>query len=238
MTNLQLQEAFEIEIGMLDNNIEKPKSADIEWWLNAGLEKFAKTRYSGLNVKQLSFEQNQKRIDDLRTLVTTVDMDVHTIDKSTYCVHLPFNYLLLLGDRAGILPLDGEENECWSKDDDGNYIPRYADTLEATVEDIDRQRNNSLSEHRLKYCQARPLKLVQGNDILLFTDGKYKVSGYKLTYLRRPKRINIHIDPMAWFSEMPEHTHSEIVKIAAQMYLENQSNSRLQTHANEVAEME
>ena len=70
MKFIELQTAFETEIGLLDNNIEKPVTADIEYWLMAGLDKFIKTRYSGINYKRTAFEQDQKRIDDLRTLVT------------------------------------------------------------------------------------------------------------------------------------------------------------------------
>lgn len=72
---IDLQEAFEIELNVLDDGLNKPKSMDTEWWLNKGLEKFWKTRYSGLNPKSTSFEQDQKRIDDLRTLVSTLVYD-------------------------------------------------------------------------------------------------------------------------------------------------------------------
>lgn len=75
MTYISLQEAFEIELNVLDDGLNKPKSMDTEWWLNKGLEKFWKTRYSGLNPKNTSFEQDQKRIDDLRTLVSTLVYD-------------------------------------------------------------------------------------------------------------------------------------------------------------------
>jgi hypothetical protein len=110
MTFIELQEAFELEINVLDDAFKKPKSSDIEWWLNRGLEKFWKTRYSGINYKQKGFEQNQKRIDDLRTLVTKksyADADITTTSKSEYDVTLPNDYVVLLGDTAGISPADG-----------------------------------------------------------------------------------------------------------------------------------
>ena len=211
---------------------------DTEWWLNRGLEKFWKTRYSGMNVKSTGFEQDQKRIDDLRTLVTTAELEVLKDSNSEYSVELPKDYVILLGDKAGIVPLSGEENPCWELNEYDEYVVKYGDTIEASIETIDRQLSNSLSEHILKYCSARPLKLVQGNKVLLYTDGQYQVSKYKLTYLRRPNKIDIHTNPFGEYTDMPEHTHSEIVKIAAQMYIENQSNQRLNTHNAEVQEME
>lgn len=211
---------------------------DTEWWLNRGLEKFWKTRYSGMNYKNTGFEQDQKRIDDLRTLIKNTDLNVNQNSDSVYSVVLPNDYIILLGDTVGITPIDNITNKCWPKDEYGDYVVKYNDTLESSIETIDRQLNNSLSEHVLKYCQARPLKLIQGNEIKLYTDGCYKVSNYKITYLRRPNKIDIHSNPYKEYNDMPEHTHSEIVKIAAQMYIENKNNQRLNTHNAEVQEME
>ena len=235
---IDLHEAFEIELNVLDDGLNKPKSMDTEWWLNRGLEKFWKTRYSGLNYKGISFEQDQKRIDDLRTLVKVSELPITKVNDHQYTVELPNDYVILLGDTAGIAPIDGVENPCWEKDANNEYVVKTGDTIEATVETLDRQLQNSLSEHILKYCSARPLKLVQGNKIKLYTDGQYKVSKYEITYLRRPAKIDIHSNPFAEYTDMPEHTHSEIVKIAAQMYIENQSNQRVNTHNDEVDTME
>lgn len=238
MKFIELQEAFEIELNVLDDGLNKPKSMDTQWWLNRGLEKFWKTRYSGTNVKTSSFEQDQKRIDDLRTLVKTIMLDPIEVSSSEYKVDFPEDYVILLGDTVGIQPANNVDNPCWEVNESGEYVIKYGDTIEATVETIDRQLSNSLSEHLLKYCTAKPLKLVRGNSVYLYTDGTYQTSKYKLTYLRRPEKIDIHSNPFGEYSDMPEHTHSEIVKIAAQMYIENQSNQRYNTHNAEVQEME
>lgn len=242
--NIDILEKFELEIGMLDDNLNKPTTTESEFWINAGLEKFWKTRYSGINYKQRGFEQDQKRTDDLRTLVVTKTYDTVTaISDSEYCVEIPENYAILLGDTASILPLNDKYDHCWSTDEDGNYIPRKTDTLEGTIETIDRQLENSLSEHKIKYCQAKPIRTVRTNKIYLYTDGNYQVSSYKLIYLRLPHKIEVHQYPFDEFKDLPEHTVSEFVKIAAQMYIENkhtsvQQNQRVTTHATEVLEME
>jgi hypothetical protein len=238
MKFIELQEAFEIELNVLDDGLNKPKSMDTEWWLNRGLEKFWKTRYSGMNTKSIGFEQDQKRIDDLRTLVKTVSIIPTKVTNKQYSIDIPDDYVILLGDTVGIQPSDDSHNACWEVDEDGEFVTKYSDTIESSIETIDRQLSNSLSEHILKYCSARPLKLIQGNSIYLYTDGQYKISDYQLTYLRNPEKINIHLNPFDEYVDMPEHTHSEIVKIAAQMYIENQSNQRVNTHNAEVQEME
>ena len=235
MTFITLQESFEREINKFDDALTKPKSSDTEYFLNTALDKFWKTRYSQNNYKQEGFEQTQKRTDDLRTLVVTKlykDEIVPSTDNKKYTVTIPDNYVILLGDTAGILPIG--DNECWEKDGDDNYIPHYSDTIEGQVETIDRIKENSLSEYRLRYTKAKPIRLVAGNEIQLFTDGKYKISEYNLTYLRKPEYLDIHKNPFAEYTDMPEHTHLEIVKLAAQMYIENQANPRYNSYTQEV----
>lgn len=241
MKLIELQESFEIELNKLEDNLTKPTTNITEYFLNVGLEKFWKTRYSENNFKRESFEQTQKRIDDLRTLVTEYtfeNAEIATVNDKLYTVILPDNYLLLLGDTAGIAPADGIDNECWEKDKEGNYLIHYTDTIEGTIETIDRIRENSLSEYRLRYTKARPIKLIARDLIKLYTDGKYKVSVYKISYLRKPNKIDIHTNPFDEYVDMPEHTHIEIVKLAAQLYLENQGNPRYNSYSNEVATME
>lgn len=194
-----------------------------------------------MNYKREGFEQTEKRIDDLRTLVqeeSFEDAAITTVNPSLYTVTLPENYVLLLGDTAGIQPADGVEIPCWGKDEEGNYIVHYTDTIEGTIETVDRIKENSLSEYHLHYTKARPIKLIAKDLIKLYTDGKYKVSKYTISYIRKPNKIDIHKEPFAEYTDMPEHTQLEIVKLAAQLYLENQANPRYQSYNNEVNTME
>lgn len=240
MTYIELQAAFETEIGLIDDVTKKPKTVDIEYWLNQGLEQFCKTRYSGLNYNRQGFEQNQKRIDDLRTLVTTKEYSENEITNNgdEFIITLPKNYLFFLGDKSSIIPIGEDNMKCAKLDAYGNLIPQVADTLEATIENIDWQRRNSLSEHRYYHCMARPLRLMQNNEILLYTDNNYKVVSYQLKYLRLPNEINIHNNPLAEYTDMPVHTHTEIVKLAARMYIENKNPERYNTYNTEISQME
>ena len=117
MKFIQLQEAFEIEIKKLDDNLTKPTSNITEYFLNAGLDKYWKSRYSDNNFKREAFEQTQKRIDDLRTLIQEYTYSSTDINKQSiylYTVTLPEDYVILLGDTAGILPADNQSNPCWA----------------------------------------------------------------------------------------------------------------------------
>lgn len=266
MRYIDLQVAFELEINKLDEGLTKPKSDDIEYWLNVGLDKFVKTRYSGVNTKGESFEQSQKRIDDLRTLVAyklfqyppdnvynfiyvfryATPVTQEQLDSSTYLdiykyagtikyeATLPDDYMFALGDDAYIV----SNNNQWVKDSDGNFIPKRVPITEATSENITEKMGNSLSEFRLHRNYARPLRLFANNMIELYSSNNYIIEGYLLTYLKRPVKINLSTNPFLSYTDMPEHTHLEIVKLAVQAYLENQMNQRYNSYSNEVNTME
>lgn len=238
--NMQIE--FERRLQLMDPNLvikEKLTSDTIISFINEAIDKFYKTRYSGINFKAQGFEQTQKRIDDLRTLIKNKKYTANSINKSdrnSYSVELPEDYVLLLGDTAGIQP--SNLNECWETNERGEYIIKYTDTLESTIETLDRQLGNSLSEHKLKYCQARPLKLIQDNNVILYTDGNYKISEYQITYLAKPSKIDSSNITNLEYTDLPEHTHMEIVKMAIQIYLATKPMQHYNAYSNEIASME
>lgn len=242
MTDRGFQIEFERRLQLMDPNLvikDKLSSDTIISFINEAIDKFYKTRYSGVNFKAQGFEQTQKRIDDLRTLIKNkkyTEGSINKSDRNSYSVELPEDYVLLLGDTAGIQP--SNLNECWETNERGEYITKYTDTLESTIETLDRQLSNSLSEHRLKYCQARPLKLIQDNNVILYTDGKYKVSEYEITYLAKPSKINSSNITNTEYTDLPEHTHMEIVKMAIQIYLATKPMQHYNAYSNEIASME
>ena len=208
-------------------------------FINEAIDKFWKTRYSGLNYKQRGFEQDQKRTDDLRTLVTKhtyKDTDISKINQVEYTVTLPDDYVILLGDTAGISPADGVINNCWEKDALGNYKIKYSDTIEGTIETVDRIKENSLSEYRLKYTKAKPIRLIQDNTITLYTDGNYKVAEYTIEYLKKPSKVDLKTNPTDEYTDLPSHTHMEVVKLAVQLILATLPNYNV--YSNEVNSME
>lgn len=208
-------------------------------FINEAIDKFWKTRYSGLNYKQRGFEQDQKRTDDLRTLVTKhtyKDTDITKVNQEEYTVTLPDNYAILLGDTAGISPADGVINNCWEKGALGNYKIKYSDTIEGTIETVDRIKENSLSEYRLKYTKAKPIRLIQDNTITLYTDGNYKVAEYTIEYLKKPSKVDLKTNPTDEYTDLPSHTHMEVVKLAVQLILATLPNYNV--YSNEVNSME
>lgn len=241
MTDRQFQIEFERRLQLMDPELvrtNKLSSDTIFSFINEAIDKFYKTRYSGINAKNEGFEQSQKRIDDLRNLIKTASFTEEIINNGNiYTIELPEDYVLMLGDVAGILPTEGNE-QCWEIDEEGDYVVKRADTIEATIENIDRQLNNSLSEHLLKYCTARPLKLIQGNQVILYTDGKYSVANYQITYLSKPLFLDSSNISNTEYTSLPEHTHMEIVKMAVQLYLATKPMQHYSAYSSEVNNME
>ena len=241
MTDRELQINFERRLQLMDPelvNTNKLNSDTIFAFLNEAIDKFYKTRYSGINSKAEGFEQSQKRIDDLRNLIETKSYTEIESEGSVYSVELPDDYVLLLGDTVDIQPTEDYIDKCWQLDEDGEYVIKKGDTIEATIETIDRQLNNSLSEHKLKYCAARPLRLIQGNKIYLYTDGNYKVSEYSITYLSKPRHLDSEHITNTEYTSLPEHTHMEIVKMAIQLYMATKPMQHYSVYSSEVNNME
>lgn len=164
---------------------------EIDWWLNEAIDRFVKTRYSGINVKREGFEQSQKRTDDLRTLVTEsrivysagpTDVSDKPHSYIIYQSQLPADYFLFLNDEVSITfnnQVTGVNTVLRTFP-----MPITADMYSARV-------NDPYSEHILHMNTARPLRLFSSKGIELITDGQYSVTSYFLKYLRKPKRVNL-----------------------------------------------
>jgi len=210
------------------NALELPAFEDeeIDFWLNSAIRAFVKTRYSGINFKKESFEESQKRIDDLRTLV------VHSTEISYlsgmndypngYLFALPSGYWFALQEEATIAP-------------DSTGVRARVGVTECTIDEYRQQIDDPYSEHILHYNTAKPLRLFNNAAVELISDGTYTITYYHLTYLKKPTEVSLSgsVD-----CDLPEHTHDEIVKMAVNSMLENVEQPRYQSHTNEVITME
>lgn len=122
--------------------------------------------------------------------------------------------------------------------------------FECTADSFMYRVNNSLTDFHYKYHKARPLRIrttlttinEDGFEELnrgcsLLTDGNYKIDSYSIGYLKIPS-ILTNEDPYKKNEDFPEYIWPEIIKIAAQMYVENQADPRYQTLTNEVLTQE
>lgn len=207
---------------------------EIDFWLNEAVDRYIKTRYSGINSKRESFEQSQKRVDDLRTLVEEARIvpvaAVGAADKpNSYIVseaNLPADYMLFLNDEVSIT---------FNHEVTGVSTTIRTYPIVCTSDTYSSRVNDPYSEHRLHLSTARPLRMFTANGVELITDGQYTIPFYYLKYLRMPSTIEAATNTDC---DLPEHTHREIVLLTVKILTENIESPRYQTESVEITQNE
>jgi hypothetical protein len=212
---------------------------EIDFWLNDAVDRFVKTRYSGNNPFGTSFEQSQKRVDDLRTLVTEARkvpaLATDVFDKPhSYIVTtatFPIDYLLFLNDEVDIT---------FNHSILGTPTTIRTGVTECTSDSYFTKVSDPYGEHVLHLDTARPLRLFSSKGVELITDGNnnvyyYTIPYYYMRYIRKPAVIS---KTGAVNCDLPEYTHREIVEMTINKLLENIESPRYQTHTVELNKIE
>lgn len=229
MKYIDILEAFETEIGVV-NQVEKPLTSDSLFWLNQAVDKFVKLRFNTDQVHRTSYEQNEKRRNDLINLYKTTKYTQFSIDDNNpkydkYIVeNYPDDFLFSLNEDAIITNNKGEN-------------PYSTSIFECTSDSFMYRVTNSLTDFHYKYGEARPLRVCTDKGCYLLTDKNYKIKEYVLGYLRTPNKITLS-NPFEEYTDFDSITIPEIIKIAAQMYLENTGNPRYKSITQEVMTQE
>lgn len=227
MTNIQILAAFEREINQIDDTLNKPATDDSLYWLNQAVYKFCKTRFNGNAPHFTSYEQNEKRTKDLINLFVSSDLNLSSVDESRatynkYKVTYPEKMMFVLNEDVVIDSING-----------GHELD--TSVFECTADSFMYRVNNTLTDFHYRHYKARPLRIKTQNGCDLLTDKKYKITKYTLGYLRNPNKISLD-NPKSEYSDFPDAIMPEIIKMAAQMYIESQipMQQRYQTISNEV----
>ena len=233
MRGIDLIASFELEINKIDDSLNKPVTDDSLYWINQAMMKFAKDRFNGNAPKRTSYEQNEKRTRDLIKLFkslsyTTPDVEEH-INYNSYEYFYPIDMMYVLNEDVVISNMSGDYQ---------------MDTcvFECTADNFMYRINNSLTDFHYRYHRARPLRVRTKDGFKLLTDKQYKIDSYTIGYLKLPEEIkesDLLENPNREYQDFEDHIWLEIIKIAAQMYVENQSDDRrYKTLTNEVLTQE
>lgn len=229
MRGIDILAAFELEINKIDDVKEKPLTDDSLYWLNQAIVKFVKDRFNGNAPKRTSYEQNEKRTRDLIKLLvnTTIepnDTPAEHVNYAEYDYDYPTNMMFVLNEDVVISDLE-----------DGHLMDTCI--FECTADSFMYRINNKLTDFHYRFHRARPLRIRTADGFKLLTDKNYKINSYSLGYLRVPTEITSE-DPYQEYDDFSDHIWLEIIKIAAQMYIENQADPRYRTITNEVLTQE
>lgn len=225
MRCIDLIAAFELEINKLDDSLNKPVTDDSIYWINQAVMKFIKERFNGSAPHYTSYEQTEKRTKDLVKLLSEAIIDTPEPDTShpsydCYEYEYPEDMLYTLNEDIIITDINGEH-------------PVDVCVFECTADSFMYRVMNSLTDFHYRFRRARPLRVKTRNGFRLLTDKKYKIDKYTIGYLKMPIEIT-NKDPYTEYEDFYDSIWLEIVKIAAQMYIENQSDPRYKTITNEV----
>ena len=109
--------------------------------------------------------------------------------------------------------------------------------FECTADSFMYRVNNKLTDFHYRFHRARPLRVRTKDGFRLLTDKKYKIKKYTLGYIKVPTEITA-VNPFENYTDFTDNTWLEIIKIAAQMYVENKGEQRYRTLTNEVLTQE
>lgn len=201
---INLERQLNLSIPSYNDSVKFP-SDTLFHYINKAKDEYVKQFFR-------AFQRNQEITDNIRTLVSTkiYNSSDFVVTGKKWETNYPEDYVFALGENVYI---SIKNNQC------PNLVVHESDVLEATIETISAQLNNSLSDHRLYHNQARPLRVYADNKIYLYTDGNYGINNYELTYLRKAKDIGDYSNLNEEYTDLPENTHQEIVNLAAQMIL-------------------
>ena len=233
MRGIDLIAAFELEINKIDDSLNKPVTDDSLYWINQAVVKFVKDRFNGNAPKRTSYEQNEKRTRDLINLFREGNREAFAFRNhksyNEYEYTYPDDMMYVLNEDVVISDTNGEHE---------------MDTcvFECTADNFMYRINNSLTDFHYRYHRARPLRIRTKDGFKLLTDTKYKIDSYTIGYLKVPEEIkedDLLENPNREYNDFEDYTWPEIIKIAAQMYVENQSEERrYKTLTNEVLTQE
>ena len=121
MRYIDILVSLEREINKFDDPVQKPSTDESLFWLNQAVAKFVKTRFNGDIVHGTSYEQNEKRRNDLIKLYQTIvyQSDNMQVDESepsytSYYAQYPNDFMFALNEDVVISDLQNHNkiNTC------------------------------------------------------------------------------------------------------------------------------
>ena len=167
--HLAIQQGVD-KINSLQADMLLPEEIDLE--LNKAQIKFINTKYGRNNSMGKGFEQTQKRIDDLRTLVTEYENSVTYKDQlsSDFWVDtfkLPIDYMYLVSQRSDV-KINNCEDVTWYLQ---NSLPTNFFTVGMNDFVMNNSNGNSTDFIDSIHMMADPLNPVLGDQILWTNSG-------------------------------------------------------------------
>jgi len=215
MTAAEMHIEFKFRMDKLDSlNYPNFLPEEIDLLLNNAQERVVKQRYGFTNLKRQSFEETQKRVEDLKNIVvnavlTTQPYASDNIDASARFVNLPIDHWFTIQERCKLLC-----TIC------GAPTNSFAEVIPI---------NHSEFSKRIKDPFGKPddvivLRLMEKGRVELISS--CQIVEYRMRYIKQPNKIDLATNTT---SELSNHMHSEIIDEAVKIALEGIEGKRSQT---------
>lgn len=218
MTSSEMHTAFKFGMDKLATlNYPNFLPEEIDLLLNQAQDRYVKQRYGLTNIKRQSFEETQKRTEDLKNLVLAVNLAplafaTDNIDTNGRFFTLPVDHWFIVQERVEISYTD-----C-----NGDIVTELVEVRPIQHVEFDKVIKDSFKAPD----KTKVLRLMENARVEIIVDSTTTLNTYRLRYIKKP--IRIVLSP-AVNCELSDHTHQEIVDEAVKIALEGIEARRNQT---------
>jgi hypothetical protein len=237
MTVSEMHQSFRFGLDKLDSlNYPNFLPEEIDLLLNQAQDRYIKQRYGTTNPKRQSFEETQKRTDDLRNLIvdltlsTSINTYLNIKENSVFAV-LPSDYWFLIQERVAVDCDICNEIVYINRDANGNITTdgvltpqpgRYIEVRPIQHLEFDKTINDAFKAPDYD----KVLRLMYNLYVELIPSTNCNIIAYKFRYIRKPNKISLTTPTNC---ELADHTHQEIIDEAIKIALEGIEAKRTQT---------
>jgi len=220
MTAAEMVISFKQGLDKFDSlNYPDFQADQIDLILNQAQDTFVKQRYGSTNDKKTSFEETQKRTEDIKNVVVNAILipaanAADNINAYSRFVTLPSDHWIIVQELTGVSYLDCKDV----------VVTDRVFTVALQHNDYSKVINNPFRKPK----EDKVLRLMENKRVELIPASNVTITDYHLRYIKEPIRINsisiVNVD-----CELSSMVHQEIVNIAVVIALEGIEARRNQT---------
>lgn len=196
---------------------------EIDYWLQTAYLMKISNKFTGNNSLQTPFEGSVKRVSDLEKLVKT--------DKGITLLSESISNKLTMNDFISSITYGNESQN--KRMFFVSAVLHFGNNKLANVTLVNHiQAARFLETHNNKPWIENPVAILEENKLIVFVDRDLMTRPYTLdlTYVAYPKKLN-NLDITSGMDDIPEYMQYEVVKLAADMAIENIESPRVQSHS-------
>lgn len=215
MTIAEAHQEFKFRLDKMDAlNYPNFLPEEIDLILNNAQQRFVKQRYGLNNNKRQSFEETEKRTEDLKNItvnavLTPLAYAADNIDTTARFLTLPTNHWFTVQERCNITC-----TIC------GSPVTQLVEVIPISHSEFSKVIKDPFKQP----TETKVLRLMEAGRVELISS--CTIVDYRMRYIKQPATVSL---TSGVTFELSEHTHSEIVDEAVKIALEGIEGKRTQS---------